>query len=50
MKLDKMETETRNANTMDIDNCSSLEIVGDAKVAEAVGNRLQKSLIKCLNE
>ena len=42
MKLDKMETETRNANTMDIDNCSSLEIVEkinreDVKVAEAVG-------------
>ena len=47
MKLDKMETETRNANTMDIDNCSSLEIVEkinreDAKVAEAVGKKKEQ--------
>ena len=47
MKLDKMETETRNANTMDIDNCSSLEIVEkinreDAQVAEAVGKKKEQ--------
>lgn len=47
MELDKMETETRNANTMDIDNCSSSEIVEkinreDAKVAEAVGKKKEQ--------
>lgn len=47
MKLEKMETEKRNAHTMDIDNCSSLEIVEkinaeDAGVAVAVGKKKEE--------
>ncbi len=47
MRLDKMETETRNINTLDIDICSSLEIVEkinyeDAKIAEAVGKKKEQ--------
>ena len=47
MKLEKMETEKRNANTMDIDSCSSLEIVEkineeDSRIAAAVGKEKEQ--------